>query len=96
MTQKHARLKQIQNELKEKTQLSEHQRDHYRVYWDYTSYYSNKLRAYLNYKEIPYKLMQTTLDDYQRLIPKMVGMPIIPVVLTPDDKVMQDLSLIHI
>ncbi len=90
MNKKHQRLKQIQENMKQKDQLNKGEENHYRMYWDYTSYYSNKLRSYLNYKEIPYKLMQTTLDDYQRLIPKLVGMPIIPVVLTPDDQVMQD------
>lgn len=85
-----AHLLYQQQQLAKKHRLDEGQQGHYRVYWDYSSYYSNKLRAYLNYKEIPYKLMQTTLEDYIVEIPKMVGMSIVPVVLTPDDQVMQD------
>ena len=90
MSSKQTHLEQQQSTLATKTILSDKQQDHYRVYWDYTSYYSNKFRAYLNYKNIPYKLMQTTSEDYMTKIPELVGMPIIPVVITPDDKIMQD------
>jgi len=90
MSSEHRHLKQHLDDLSKKTELSVEQKDHYRMYWDYTSPYSNKVRAYFNYKEIPYKLMQTTTEDYREKIPAMVGMSIIPVILTPDDEVMQD------
>ena len=62
----------------------------YQVYWDYTSFYSEKLRVFLNYKEIPYRLVQISLEDYFEKMPELVGMSLIPVVLTPDERIMQD------
>lgn len=62
----------------------------YRMFEDYCSPYSAKVRAFLRYKEIPYRRMRTTMDIYLQKIPELVGMSIIPVILTPDDQVMQD------
>ncbi|MCP4756132.1 MAG: glutathione S-transferase family protein [Proteobacteria bacterium] len=87
-TQNH--LEQQQKTLAARAILGEKEQGHYRFYWDYTSPYSNKVRAYLNYKGIPYKLIQTTNNDYMKKIPELVGMSIIPVLIAPDEKVMQD------
>jgi glutathione S-transferase len=62
----------------------------YRMWEDRTSPYSAKMRAFLRYKRIPYRRMRTSALDYQREIPALVGFPIIPVILCPDDTVLQD------
>lgn len=84
------RIQQYQQDLAKKAELGASQQDHYRMYWDFSSLYSTKLRTYLNYKEIPYKLMQLTFDEFTEELPELVGMSIFPVMLTPDNKVMQD------
>ncbi len=90
MSSKHTHLEQQKKTLTAKATLNEKQKDHYRLYWDLTSPYSNKARIYLNYKNIPYQLIQTTNRDFMKKIPAWAGMPIMPIVLTPDDRVMQD------
>ncbi len=62
----------------------------YRMWEDITSPYSGKVRTYFHYKGIPYRRMRTTFPTYMGRIPELVGMPIIPVILTPDNQVMQD------
>lgn len=62
----------------------------YRMWEDSTSPFSAKMRVFLHYKGIPYVSMRTTGEAYMVEIPKLVGAPIIPVILTPDDRVMQD------
>lgn len=64
--------------------------NHYRIWQDYTSPYSHKVMTYMNYKGVPYKRIQTIIDDFVVKIPELVGQSIIPVILTPDDEVMQD------
>jgi glutathione S-transferase len=61
-----------------------------RMWEDLTSPYSAKLRAWLNYKQIPWRRMRTSFEVYMQRIPELVGMPIIPIILTPDDEVLQD------
>ena len=90
MSEKQNHLEQQKKKLAARATLNEKQQDCYRFYWDITSPYSNKVRAYLNYKGIPYQLIQTSNRDYLKKIPKLVGMPIIPVLITPDERVMQD------
>ncbi|MBT4642182.1 MAG: glutathione S-transferase family protein [Deltaproteobacteria bacterium] len=90
MSDTETHLKQQQKNLRARATLGEREQNHYRLYWDYTSPYSNKIRAYLNYKEIPYKLIQATNHDYMNKIPELVGMPIIPILIAPDERVMQD------
>ena len=46
--------------------------------------------TYMNYKGIPYKRMEANIDIYMGEIPALVGQSIIPVILTPDNQVMQD------
>lgn len=62
----------------------------YRMWEDRTSPYSAKMRAFLRYKRIPYRRMRTTVAHYEQEIRRLVGFPIIPVVLAPDDTVLQD------
>ncbi len=61
-----------------------------RMWEDLTSPYSAKVRAFLNYKQIPWRRMRTSFEVYLQRIPELVGIPIIPVILTPDDEVLQD------
>lgn len=54
------------------------------------SYYSGKVRAYLRYKRIPYREITATLWRFQRFIIPRTGVRYIPVLRTPDDRVIQD------
>ena len=90
MSDTETHLKQKKKALRARATLGEREQNHYRFYWDITSPYSNKVRTYLNYKGIPYKLIQATNYDYMKKIPELVGMSIVPVLITPDERVMQD------
>jgi len=83
-------LQRQQQELAKQKELTESESNCYRMWWDQVSLYSNKMRTYFNYKKIPYKFMQNTFASAMGEIPELVGMQIMPVVLTPDNKVMQD------
>jgi hypothetical protein len=61
-----------------------------RMWEDRTSPYSAKMRAFLRCKGIAYRRMRTTVVHYEQEIRRLVGFPIIPVILTPDDAVLQD------
>ncbi len=84
-----SRLQQHRQTMATQAELNEGE-EVYRVYWDYTSYYSNKLRVFLNYKQVPYRLLQTGFEDYMQKMPELAGVAQIPVVLTPDNRVMHD------
>ncbi|MFT5887701.1 MAG: glutathione S-transferase [Zhongshania sp.] len=76
--------------LDESHSLNEGEEHHYRLWQDYTSPYSQKVMAYLHYKGIAYKRIQTTRHDYMTLIPSLVGRSIIPLLVTPDNTILQD------
>ncbi len=76
--------------LKESRKLKQGQERYYRIWQSYASPYSYKVMTYMNYKEIPYKRMETDMHALNSEIPQLVGQSIIPVILTPDDQVMQD------
>lgn len=77
-------------EQSEVTKAIETPTSKYRMWCDSSSPYSWKLRSYFHYKDIGYRRMRSNLTAYFTQIPEKVGMSIIPVVLTPDDKVLQD------
>ncbi len=83
-------LKREAQNLEDEKILGPDQKDFYRVWAANDSPYSWKLRAYMHYKNIPYKRMHIDMTAINVDIPKLVGMSIVPVVLTPDDQVMQD------
>jgi len=56
------------------------------------SYYTGKARAYLRYKAIPFTELPATRDVYKNIILPRVGWPVIPIVVTPEDEVLQDTS----
>lgn len=77
-------------EIDKALHLNPDQQDCYRLWCDGNSPYSCKLRTYLNYKEIPYKRMRINLKTYYNIIPEKVGMSIMPVLIAPNDDVLQD------
>ncbi len=87
--------KQIDNLLLEQTLLERSktlfagEEDHYRIWQAQGSPYSYKVMAYMNYRGIKYKKIKSTLTDLQ-WVDKVAGQSIVPVMLTPDDRVMQD------
>ena len=66
--------------------------DQYTMYGGEISWYSGKLRAYLNYKAVPYQELPATREVYKTIIVPRVGWPVIPIVITPSDEVLQDTS----
>lgn len=63
--------------------------DRYRIYGVELSPFSVKIRSYFRYKQIPHAWIQrnvATMADYQQY----AKIPIIPLVVTPDDKGLQD------
>lgn len=71
-------------------QLGPGQEGYFRIWQDRASPFSYKVMAYMNYKDIPYKRIQANAQATMQGIPKLVGQPIIPVVLTPEEEVLQD------
>ncbi|WMT76320.1 glutathione S-transferase family protein [Bradyrhizobium sp. Ash2021] len=62
----------------------------YKLYGTPTSYYTAKVRAYLRYKAIPYEEILTTEEVYRNVIVARTGVWMIPTLVTPDGKVVQD------
>ncbi|GAB1268602.1 hypothetical protein NBRC116493_18550 [Aurantivibrio infirmus] len=54
------------------------------------SYYTGKVRAYLNFKKIPYTEVLSSTEVFQKTLLPRIGFPIIPVVITEDDTTLQD------
>jgi glutathione S-transferase len=79
-----------QQTMADARELKAGQENFYRIWQDYTSPYSYKVMTYMNYKGIPYKRMNANMDVYMGEIVELVGQTIIPVILTPDNQVMQD------
>jgi len=85
-----ANILREQQTLADNRELKPGQEKFYRIWQDYTSPYSHKVMTYMNYKGIPYKRMQANMDVMMGELNEKVGQPIIPVMLTPDEQVMQD------
>jgi len=83
-------LKREAQALKDQMVLADDQKGFYRIWAAIDSPYSWKMRTYMNYKGIPYKRMRIDAQSATVTIPKLVGMPIMPVILAPDDRVLQD------
>lgn len=62
----------------------------YTLYAAPLSLYSGKARGYLRWKNVPYKEVLATREVYGRELLPRVGWPVIPVLVTPDDKTVQD------
>jgi glutathione S-transferase len=61
-----------------------------RLYGTPTSYYTAKVRAYLNFKAVPFREVLTTEDVYRDVVVARTGVWMIPVLITPDDIAVQD------
>ena len=64
----------------------------YRFYAAEISYFSGKVRPLFRYKGIPYEEIAPTPQVYRDIILPRTGLGFIPVVVTPDDQVLQDTS----
>ena len=58
------------------------------------SYYAAKLRCYLIKKNIPFSEILADRRAFDEVILPRVGYPIVPIVITPQDEVLQDTTLI--
>jgi glutathione S-transferase len=54
------------------------------------SYYTGKVRAYLDWKGLPYTEVSATAEVYGSIVLPRVGVPVIPVVVTPEGDTLQD------
>ncbi|MBB6522069.1 glutathione S-transferase family protein [Pseudoteredinibacter isoporae] len=68
--------------------------EHYTLYGSPASLYTGKVRAYLNYKGIPYQEEISSMKVYKKIILPQTGVGMIPVVKTPENEYWQDSSLI--
>jgi glutathione S-transferase len=66
----------------------------FRFYASEFSYFSAKPRPALRYKQVPFEEILPTPDAYRDVIRPRTGLAQIPVLLTPDDEVVQDSSVI--
>lgn len=66
----------------------------YTLYGSPASLYTGKIRAYLQYKNIPFEEVISSLSIYKKVIIPNTGVAMIPVVKTPDEQYLQDSSLI--
>jgi len=64
------------------------------LYGSPASLYTGKVRAYLNYKNIPFQEKISSLKVYKKIIIPNTGVGMIPVVVTPQGEYWQDSSLI--
>lgn len=85
-----ANILREQKAIKEALELKPGQEDFYRIWQAQASPYSHKVMTYMNYKGIPYKRITTDAGALSGKITELVGQSIIPVLLTPQDQVMQD------
>ena len=64
----------------------------YRFYAAEVSYFSAKVRPFFRCKQVPFAEIAPTPDIYRDVIQARTGLRFIPVVITPDDVVLQDTS----
>lgn len=54
------------------------------------SYFTGKVRSYLHWKGVDFRDVAATPEVYRDIIESRVGFPVIPILITPDDEVVQD------
>lgn len=69
--------------------LSQDQESYYRIWQGQCSPYSYKVMTYMNYKGIPYKRVNANMAELE-WGKQVAGQSIVPILLTPDEQVMQD------
>ncbi|MBN7797976.1 glutathione S-transferase family protein [Parahaliea mediterranea] len=62
----------------------------YTLYGGELSLYTGKARAYLRYKGLDFQELPATREVYKTIIVPRVGAPIVPVLVTDDDQLVQD------
>ncbi len=62
----------------------------YKLYGSAASLFTGKARSYLDFKGIPYEEIKSTPQVYEQVIVPRTGVKYIPVVISPDDKAVQD------
>jgi len=60
------------------------------LYGGELSYFTGKARSYLRWRGVPFEERLATRDVYKKIIVPRVGYPMIPVLVTPDDTLIQD------
>ena len=85
-----ASLLREQQAHKKSQQLEPDEENYYRVWQNLGSPYSYKVMTYMNYKGIPYKRLEANAKALVEDIPRLVGQSIVPVLLTPQEEVLQD------
>ena len=70
------------------------QSQQYTLYGAPFSLYTGKARSYLNYKQIPYQEVLSSLGVYRKIIIPNTGVRFIPVVKTPSEQYLQDTAII--
>lgn len=65
----------------------------FRLYSTEVSYFSAKVRPALRYKRLPFVDLLSTREAFRKVIRPRTGLGFIPVLLTPDDEVLQDTSV---
>lgn len=71
-----------------------HMTNAFTLYGWHLSYFTGKVRCYLNYKRIPYVDQQVDLFTLMRTIKRHTGVVVMPVLRTPDAEWLQDSSVI--
>lgn len=66
----------------------------YILYGSEVSLYTGKIRAYLNYKQLPFTEVLSTVSVYKKIIRPKTGVTFIPVVKTSSDEYLQDTARI--
>ena len=62
----------------------------YRLYGWECSPYTGKVRATLHFKQIPHQDISPSAMAMKRIVEKRVGFIVMPVVITPENEVLQD------
>lgn len=67
---------------------------HFKLYGMYLSWYTDKLRPYLQFKGIAFDEQVPSMYTFYRSIKKACGNPTLPVLVTPEGEWLQDTSII--
>ena len=62
----------------------------YQLLGSQASYYTGKARAYLRYKNIDFEEIAASAEVFEKIIVPRTGVRFIPVLISPDDQVVQD------
>lgn len=63
---------------------------HYTLYGSPISLFTGKVRAYLDWKGLPYEEVQATAEIYREVVLPRVGFPVIPVIVSDTGETLQD------